>query len=96
MNTYAFTRPATGYPIDDFQMRISELFLRLQTDLGGVERINDVLFRMFELAFPLATEQELKDFTKLQGAARCMNILIDEHTEAIFDLQKEQEEYDKR
>lgn len=88
------TRPTTGYPVDDFQTKITELFLHLSDDLGGVARVNDVLFRMFELAFPHASAAELRDFTTLQGAVRCMNVIINDSHEAITSLRLEQLEYD--
>lgn len=93
MKTCTFTKPSTGYPMDDLQQRIMEVVLNLHNDVGSIEQVSETLFRMFELAFPYATEKELSDFTKVQGALRCINQLISENSEAFELFLKEHSDY---
>lgn len=88
-----FVMPATGYPMTDFQQNVMEIILNLSADLGSLEKANEAMFRMFELSFHQATEQELSDFTKVQGAFRCINQLAVEHSQTFKSLLDEQRSY---
>lgn len=84
MNT-KFVMPSTGYAMSDFQQNVMEVILNLTADFGSLENANDAFFRMFELAFPYATHDEILAFTKVQGAFRCINQLVVDNAE-IFEL----------
>ncbi|PIE50772.1 MAG: hypothetical protein CSA38_02055 [Flavobacteriales bacterium] len=90
MENFTFTRPETGFMVTDLENKIVEIFLQLNEEFGGANNTNEVLFKMFELSFPNATEQELKEFTKLQGAFRAINSMIAENQEAMDCLIEEQ------
>lgn len=85
MNTN-FVMPSTGYPMSDFQQNVMEVILNLTADFGTLETANDALFRMFELAFPHATHEEILAFTKVQGAFRCINQLAVEDAETFQNI----------
>lgn len=88
-----YVLPETGYPMTDFQTKVIEIVLNLHSELGSFEKANDVLFRMFEIAFPHSTDEEKLQFTKVQGAFRCINTLIASETETFNDLILERESY---
>lgn len=90
MENRIFFLPHSGYPMVDLQNRITEIILNLNTDLGGIHHADEVLFKMFELAYPNSTESELEDFIKVQGAMRCINALVRENAK-IFDLWVEEQ-----
>lgn len=81
----SFLMPVSGYPMSDFQQKVMEVILQLTTDLGSIEKVDESLFRMFELSFPCATHEEIISFTKVQGAFRCITQLAREDS-ATFDL----------
>lgn len=85
--------PATGYPMADMQNAITETILNLNDALGGLHRADEAMFRMFELAFPHATEAELEDFTKVQGAMRCINSLVRRNPQTFGLWVEEQNSY---
>lgn len=85
--------PASQFPMQEMQNKITETILNLNADLGGIHKADESLFRMFELAFPQATETELEAFTKVQGAFRCINSLVRENPEAFESWVNEQESY---
>lgn len=88
-----FVMPSTGFPMSDFQQNVMEIILTLATDLGSIENVNESLFRMFELAFPHATEEEILSFTKVQGAFRCINHLAMQDAETFHRLIEELDSY---
>ena len=90
MENKNFLLPTTGYPMADLQTKMIEIILNLNADLGGLHKSDESMFRMFELAFPHATEAELEDFTKVQGAMRCINALAREN-ETTFNLWVEEQ-----
>lgn len=85
--------PASQFPMELLQNRVFETIINLSTDIGSLEKADESLFRMFELAFPHATEKELADFTKVQGAILCITALTKEHQNAFALWQKEQDSY---
>ena len=93
MENCKFFLPKSEFPMADLQNRITETILNLNTDLGGIHRADEALFRMFELAFPNATESELEEFTKVQGAMRCINALVRENTNSFNLWIEEQNSY---
>lgn len=90
MENCNFFLPKSAYPMEDLQNRITETILNLNTDLGGIHRADEALFRMFELAFPSAKESELEEFTKVQGAMRCITALVRSNAKT-FDLWVEEQ-----
>lgn len=90
MENCIFFLPQSGHPMADLQNQITETILNLNTDLGGIHRADEALFRMFELAFPNATESELEEFTKVQGAMRCITALVRSNANT-FDLWVEEQ-----
>ena len=93
MKNCKFYMPETGFPMADLQTKMTEIILNLNQDLGGLHKADEALFRMFELSFPHATEQELNDFTKVQGAMRCINLLARENIETFASWVEEQKAY---
>lgn len=88
----AFFKPETGYAVEDLETKITETILNLHIDMGN-HGPSEAMFRMFELAFPHATPQEIEAFTKLQGAFRCIDQLVRSQSESFAELLHEQSEY---
>ena len=93
MENKNYLLPTSGFPMADLQTKMMEIILNLNSDLGGIHIADEALFRMFELAFPLATEQEIETFTKVQGAMRCINALARENEHAFNLWIEEQQSY---
>lgn len=87
-----FYKPQTGYAVEDLETKITETILNLHLEMGN-HGPSEAMFRMFELAFPHATPQEIEDFTKLQGAFRLIYELVRNNTEDFSELLREQSEY---
>lgn len=92
MSNCTFYKPETGHIFEDLETKITETFLNLQLEMGP-EKPCEAMFRMFEIAFPLATEQEKEEFTKIQGAFRCISQLVRDHAGDFAEMLAEQQDY---
>ncbi len=89
-------RPVSGHAITDLEADIMAVILNLDIDMGGLENADEAVFRMFQLAMPQATHQEIHAFTTVQGAFRMLTALVRNSHHAFIDMLAEHQSYLKK